>query len=520
MRKWAEDVLSLSEQHVVMENNSVLKLRAVITKAGVYEYPDGMARKSARTLLDAVKAARYAKLHIGDHPDTMVIMSSLQVNGGIEKPFWDRDKMRAVLCFDKSMCTKEQIDKARAGDYKEVSIGFYYRPDRTAGVYPDVNTGKMVPYDYDMKDIMIDHVAVGVGRGRCNYPSCGVGVDAQMRSLRLFGLKMDIVGKKGNQWCVFHCHPDGTRGAVIKCFPTKEEADRMHRAIMARKNASQDYLGYGYVMNMSSEDYKRVFGDQDERPPKAWFDKCKSSTPAMKMADPGAFCGWLWYHGEEAGGRFTALRKSFGAGLRAQIIGGKENLSIEELFYPERTKEFNQCVATRVADGMPREQAEALCEAATKPSDEPTPPGGTLDCACQSPYQKFIIQKIADGKTLAEAMATAKKEKIMKTDQDAAFENCVTRKMEEGQTREEAEKACRKEHPLEAEAQEEPTPLEKCTATKQEEGMSEEEARTWCEAELAGEHEKGQDLIERNVELLKLKNDREIELRRQRARAT
>lgn len=522
MRKWAEDRLSLSEQHIIMENNSVLKIRAVITKAGVYKYPDGMARKSARTLLNAVKAARYAKLHIGDHPDTMVIMSNMQVNGGIEKPFWDRNKMRAVLCFDKSMCTKQQIDKARAGNYREVSIGFYYRPDWTPGVYPDVNTGKMVPYDYDMLDIMIDHVAVGVGRGRCNYPSCGVGVDAQMRSLRLYGLKTDKVVKRGSQWCVVHCHPDGSIGKTIKCFPTKPEAERMHRAIMARKHASLDYSGYGYVMSMSCEDYKRIFGDQDERPPEAWFNACKTSTPAKKMTDPSAFCGWLWYHGEEAGGRFAALRKSFGAGLKLpKIKGGQtEKMSLEELFYPERSKEYNECVATRVAEGMERGQAEALCGAATRETEQPEPPGGTLDQEDQSPYQKCMATQLEAGKSMEEAAEICKGKGEGKTDQDAAFDNCVDRKMEEGQTREEAEKACRVEHPLEAEAQEEPTPLEKCVATKVEEGMSEEEAKDWCEAELAGEHEKAADLIDTNVELLKLKKEREIEQRRHAIRAT
>ena len=195
-------------------------------------------------------------------------------------------------------------------------------------------------------------------------------------------------------------------------------------------------------------------------------------------------------------------------------------MSLEDLFYPERSKEFNECVAARVADGMPREQAEALCGAATKPEEEPVPPGGTLDQDEQSPYQKCIAEQLEAGKTMEEAQEACKVKGEGKTDQDAAFDNCVDRKMEEGMTREEAEKACRVEHPLEAEAQEEPTPLEKCVATKVEEGMSEEEAKDWCEAELAGEHEKAADLIERNVELLKLKKEREIEQRRHAIRAT
>ncbi len=50
-----------------------------------------------------------------------------------------------------------------------------------------------------------------------------------------------FVRKRGSRWCVVHGSPqtggprDKPPGSVIKCFPTKAEADRMHRAIMASK---------------------------------------------------------------------------------------------------------------------------------------------------------------------------------------------------------------------------------------------------------------------------------------------
>ena len=47
------------------------------------------------------------------------------------------------------------------------------------------------------------------------------------------------VVKRGNRWCLIHCHgPD--IGKIIKCFSPeeggKEAAERMHRAIQARKS--------------------------------------------------------------------------------------------------------------------------------------------------------------------------------------------------------------------------------------------------------------------------------------------
>jgi hypothetical protein len=50
------------------------------------------------------------------------------------------------------------------------------------------------------------------------------------------------VKKTNSKWAVVHGHPkkkgsktDKPKGAVIKSFKTKAEADRMHRAIMANK---------------------------------------------------------------------------------------------------------------------------------------------------------------------------------------------------------------------------------------------------------------------------------------------
>ena len=47
------------------------------------------------------------------------------------------------------------------------------------------------------------------------------------------------VEKRGDKWCVIHGHPmkpgsktDKPEGSIIHCFPTKAQADRMHKAII------------------------------------------------------------------------------------------------------------------------------------------------------------------------------------------------------------------------------------------------------------------------------------------------
>jgi hypothetical protein len=44
------------------------------------------------------------------------------------------------------------------------------------------------------------------------------------------------IEKRGNQFCIVHCHPPN-EGEIIKCFPTREEAESMHAAMMAGKES-------------------------------------------------------------------------------------------------------------------------------------------------------------------------------------------------------------------------------------------------------------------------------------------
>ena len=57
------------------------------------------------------------------------------------------------------------------------------------------------------------------------------------------------VEKRGNKWCVVHGHPkkpgsktDKPEGSIIKCFPTKAEADAMHKAIMANNEEGDEEM--------------------------------------------------------------------------------------------------------------------------------------------------------------------------------------------------------------------------------------------------------------------------------------
>jgi hypothetical protein len=161
-----------------------LKVNAVIAKEGVYSFPAGPNGESKQCLwsraelLKATRTARAAKITIKEHPPGKVVTSQDEIYGTVEKPFFDRDRIRATLSFDKDITPADFLEGIRAAASKEgtprdVSIGFYYSEDPLPGEWHGQH------YDLAMRNIVIDHVATGVWKGRCTYPNCGIGVSSQ-----------------------------------------------------------------------------------------------------------------------------------------------------------------------------------------------------------------------------------------------------------------------------------------------------------------------------------------------------
>ncbi|MCJ7767092.1 DUF2213 domain-containing protein [Candidatus Bathyarchaeota archaeon] len=191
LRKISVDNMQLDSLQIIEDSKCCLKVNAIITKVGVYDYSDSpvhhmgkdltKALKSAPELLKATRTARAAKLVVLEHPSSSmpVVTSQGQMKGYVEKPFFDRDKIRAQLNFDKQECSESFIEKVRAaadksGEPLDVSVGFYHEVDPTSGIWQGEE------YDYVMRNMVIDHVACGVPRGRCSFPNCGIGTDANI----------------------------------------------------------------------------------------------------------------------------------------------------------------------------------------------------------------------------------------------------------------------------------------------------------------------------------------------------
>lgn len=188
---------------VVEDSNCCLKVQAVIAKEGVYTFPAGPNGEDKRCLwsrpelLKATRTARAAKIIVRDHPPEKVIVSQHDMYGTVEKPFFDRDRIRSILSFDKDICPPDFLEGIRAaaaktGPPKDVSIGFYYATDETPGLWHGI------PYDLVMRDMLIDHVAAGVWRGRCSFPECGIGSPNRLRGFIAAASGLTVQEKKIN----------------------------------------------------------------------------------------------------------------------------------------------------------------------------------------------------------------------------------------------------------------------------------------------------------------------------------
>lgn len=500
MIQYAEASVKMDALNIVEDSKRWLKVKSTIVRSGVYDYPDGVAFKPASELVKSVKSATYAKLVVGHHPETMVVMSQDDIYGGIEKPFWENNKMRAVMSFDKRFTPPDFLDRVRnaakgIAEMLNASIGFYFRNDHTPGVGPDVNTGKMRKYDYKMRNIMIDHVAVGDFKGRCRAPQCGVGLGLDETFTRI-SIGTSTVVKRGDQWCIIHTHGEKA-GTLVKgsCHKNKAETEAMHRAIMAQKHGAQEVNYYKQIHAMvnvdslTDADYALFFG-ATERPSKAWMESC--ILKAKSFADePGAFCNWLFNNGPEK------LKRGFGSSSVSNQKGGK-NMSQET----EGESEYDKCIKEKKAEGMSDDEAAEACKAL-----KPTESAEDEEKTEKTPWQKCLAKYTSKGTPLAEAIQKCKKEGIVQTDQEEteveAFNRCVKGKQEiEGMTLEEAREACKPqidqgevETPAE-ETEELPTPLEQCVATRMEShGEDEATATTWCKDELAGLHEPTESIV-------------------------
>jgi hypothetical protein len=205
----------------VKEDDESLTVPAVITREDVYDYDGMLVYEPAEEIEQAAFTAQNAWI-VENHPPEVILTKAEDIRGRVVAASFEEDRIKADLTFYKNRCSPQYLADIKKGRIKSVSIGFFWEPEPRKGEF----NGKH--YDYVMRNIFIDHVAVGSWTGRCSYPVCGIGIDGKLKganpypnehSCRLRDPEtLDIVGSgerkhNGKTYRVIFGKPKGEKNA-------------------------------------------------------------------------------------------------------------------------------------------------------------------------------------------------------------------------------------------------------------------------------------------------------------------
>jgi len=165
----------------IQETDKTLVIPATIAREAILQYEQGMAYRPKEELRESFLTFDNAFVVSGKHPDQMIVSKPKEITGKIANPVWHEEdgKITGEVILYKNRNTPEFLADIKSGKLKDLSIGFVYTEDWTGGTW---NGAK---YDFIQRDIVINHVAVGVPHGRCPSPLCGLSVDMATISIGL-----------------------------------------------------------------------------------------------------------------------------------------------------------------------------------------------------------------------------------------------------------------------------------------------------------------------------------------------
>jgi hypothetical protein len=163
---------------IIADTPDELVVPALLAREGVLKYPQGMAYRPADELERSAFTFDGAWITAGKHPEHMILTNPKQISGRISNIFFDQNVkgVRGHVHIDKRKAEPQFVADIKSGALKDVSIGFLYEEDWKGGIW---NGEK---YDYVQRNMLINHVAVGVPVGRMTSPSIGISVDSAMEN--------------------------------------------------------------------------------------------------------------------------------------------------------------------------------------------------------------------------------------------------------------------------------------------------------------------------------------------------
>lgn len=200
-RKIGFDTATLDTK-ILVDDDKFLVMPAVIASEIVHQYDDGWAYKPAEDLENMAKVANdigTVPVKILAHPGAetnYLLAKASDVQGRAEnfqyvKNLIDaktkrpcRKGVRADIRWFKDRVPADVIEQIKTSTLHDVSIGFTFDRDDTAGEFEGVK------YDYVQRNLFLNHVAAPIQAGRCPGPICGIGFDSNVPNFGMDDAKL------------------------------------------------------------------------------------------------------------------------------------------------------------------------------------------------------------------------------------------------------------------------------------------------------------------------------------------
>ncbi len=168
----------------ISETADELIVPAILTREGVLPYPKGKMYRPAEELAQALFTFQNAWVVTEKHPEPLVsiVTNRSDIKGHLTEVRLDADAVdpkarkspavRANVHLLKKTLNPKFLEDVKSGARRDVSVGFTYDTEQQSGEW---NGEK---YDFIQRNILINHVAVGVPVGRVRAPFIGLGCDA------------------------------------------------------------------------------------------------------------------------------------------------------------------------------------------------------------------------------------------------------------------------------------------------------------------------------------------------------
>jgi hypothetical protein len=167
--------MDIVKNTIAIDENGILSADAVMTAAMVQDYSGKKVLKCPEELPKACDAWKAPMPATNTHPPEGIVMNQDEIVGWTTPPKWD-DQSKSVTC-SVEINDAETIKAIQEGK-TDVSIGFFCDLDETPGNYNGTD------YDAVQRNIVFNHLAVGLdkGRGRCPNGKCGIQTDQEIAS--------------------------------------------------------------------------------------------------------------------------------------------------------------------------------------------------------------------------------------------------------------------------------------------------------------------------------------------------